>query len=120
MTAIPMKLPMNLPDATRSEKSRWRPINFKYVYAQFVNKIATKLQWLYLCFWVQLSNKNSGYVVQPQEETESRKSKMAALNFKYDISFCKQDSIKIPTAVPWILGSSNLLGRMIKTQKPEV
>jgi len=48
------------------ESPRWWPPAFKYTYISvFINNIATKFQWLCLCFRAPAINKNSGRVVGP-------------------------------------------------------
>jgi len=58
-------------------------INFKFVYLSLYTMVAVKFQRLYLCFRVQLCNKNSGNGVR---QTGYRKSKIVASKRQIRIS----------------------------------
>ena len=50
MTAIPMEIPVKLPDAPGSGISRMAATQLEILISQLGHKIATKIQRLYLCF----------------------------------------------------------------------
>ena len=87
-TPNPMKILVKLPDATGSGKSKMAAKKLEIHISPLVQKIATKLQRLYLGVWVQLSNGSGGNAVRPNgEKPEVEKSKMAA--YKLEIRLCQ-------------------------------
>jgi len=48
MVAMPMEVPVNLPDATGSEISKMAVSKLRIRISQFVNQTAMKFEWLYL------------------------------------------------------------------------
>jgi len=83
MTAIPMELSVKLSDVTRSEKSKMAASELPKCISQLVQKIATKFQRLYQCFWGPTIKYGQWQFVWPAicmtkwEETGSGKSKIA-------------------------------------------